>query len=524
MGAGATSASGGQGFTLSCHRAVPLAEGEREARRFLRRFGLVQSVASLVGAFDVFVLLLWILPSPAVPAALEDDLNRLTVAFFAAGLPILMVLANWWGWRLAAPLRRALAADAPPDPPTRAAVLRYPLTTAAMDAAIWALGSLGALVAFSVVISLEMAVHVASVIAMGGLTTVAVTYLLGERMMRPVIARALSFDPPQAPVGPGVRGRLVLAWLLATGVPLAGLAWIGLVAMFEPGVSEEQVATSVLALAAAAGASGLIATVLVAKSVAEPLTSVRRALARIEAGDLDARVEINDVSEVGLLQSGFNEMAVGLRDRERLRDLFGRHVGEDVARQAMQTGEQIVLGGEVRDVAVLFIDLLGSTSMAASQPPGEVVATLNRFFSVVVVEVGRHGGFVNKFEGDGALCVFGAPVDHEEAPGAALAAARALRHRLDRDLPELDAAMGLSCGPAVAGNVGAEHRFEYTVIGDPVNEAARLCEIAKRRPERTVACRTMLQDVGDEEARFWRTGEELTLRGRPAPTQLALPA
>ncbi len=524
MGAGATSAPRQQTFALRCGRGVPLADGEREARRFLWRFGAVQSLASTVGAIDVFVLLLWILPAPEVSAALETDLERLMILFFAAGLPVLIAFANALGWALSGSMRRALAADGPPDAATRAAVLRYPLTMAAMDAAIWALGALTSLVVFALVVSVEMGAHVASVIAMGGLTTVALSYLLGERMMRPVIARALAVDPPSQPVGPGVRGRLVLAWVLATGVPLAGLAWIGLIALVEESVSDRQVAVSVLALAAAAGTSGLIATLLVAKSVAEPLTSVRRALARIESGDLDTQVQVDDVSEVGLLQSGFNEMAAGLRERERVRDLFGRHVGEDVARFALGTDEQIVLGGEVRDVAVLFIDLLGSTSMAATQPPQEVVATLNRFFSVVVDEVGRHGGFVNKFEGDGALCVFGAPVDLDGAPIAALAAARSLRERLRRELPEVDAAMGLSCGPAVAGNVGAEHRFEYTVIGDPVNEAARLCEIAKRRPERTVACRSMLADASDAEARFWKTGEELTLRGRPEPTQLALPA
>ena len=153
MGAGATSAPRQQTFTLRCPRAVPLADGEREARRFIKRFGIVQSIASCAGAFDVFVLLLWVLPAPAVPAALEDDLRALTIIGFAVGLPLLTAIANAWGWRRSRPLREALMSHGPPDAATRAAVLCYPLDTAAMDAVIWALGALSALVGYAILIS-----------------------------------------------------------------------------------------------------------------------------------------------------------------------------------------------------------------------------------------------------------------------------------------------------------------------------------------------------------------------------------
>ena len=133
----------------------------------------------------------------------------------------------------------------------------------------------------------------------------------------------------------------------------------------------------------------------------------------------------------------------------------------------------------------------------------------------------RHGGWVNKFEGDAALCVFGAPTVREACAGDALAAARELRDRLAAEQPELDAGIGVSAGPAVAGNVGAEQRFEYTVIGDPVNEAARLCELAKKRPERVLASYSALERAGEVERPHWSLGEEVELRGRAAPTRLA---
>lgn len=243
---------------------------------------------------------------------------------------------------------------------------------------------------------------------------------------------------------------------------------------------------------------------------------------RLEAGELDVEVAVDDGSEIGLLQSGFNRMASGVRERERLRDLFGRHVGEEVARAALEKGD-VKLGGETREVAVLFVDLVGSTALAATQRPELVVALLNRFFAIVVAVTDRHGGSVNKFDGDGALCVFGAPLTHEDAAGAALAGARELNERLARELPQFRAGIGVSAGPAVAGNVGAEQRFEYTVIGDPVNEAARLCELAKRGEEPVLAAEAALAAAATGESERWALGEQTLLRGRSTPTRLATP-
>jgi adenylate cyclase len=266
--------------------------------------------------------------------------------------------------------------------------------------------------------------------------------------------------------------------------------------------------------------SGLLATHLVARSVADPVASVRSALARVELGD--AEVPVDDGSEIGLLQAGFNRMAGGLRERERMREIFGRHVGRDVARAALD-GE-VELGGEEREVAALFVDLVGSTVLASERKPGAVVEILNAFFAIVVAAVEEHGGWVNKFEGDAALCVFGAPGDREDPAGDALCAARNLRDRLARDLPLLDVGIGVSAGRAVAGNIGADERYEYTVIGDPVNEAARLCDLAKHRPERLLASEAALKRVSGPEATRWSLGEDIALRGRKAFTRLATAA
>ena len=153
-----------------------------------------------------------------------------------------------------------------------------------------------------------------------------------------------------------------------------------------------------------------------------------------------------------------------------------------------------------------------------------MVALLNRFFRVVVEVIEAEEGLVNKFEGDAALCVFGAPVACADPAGDCLRAARTLAGRLSRELPDIDFGIGVSAGLAVAGNVGAEQRFEYTVIGDPVNEAARLAELAKQRPERVLASVAALERATGDEASGWQLTESAQLRGRLAPTRLAHPA
>jgi adenylate cyclase len=117
--------------------------------------------------------------------------------------------------------------------------------------------------------------------------------------------------------------------------------------------------------------------------------------------------------------------------------------------------------------------------------------------------------------------VFGAPTSCDDPAGDALCAGRELRDRLRGELPDVDFGIGISFGSAVAGNVGAERRFEYTVIGDPVNEGARLCELAKKQPERVLASENTVDRARSEEARRWAVGESVTLRGRPAATRLA---
>jgi adenylate cyclase len=254
---------------------------------------------------------------------------------------------------------------------------------------------------------------------------------------------------------------------------------------------------------------------------ATPVRVVRAALRRVERGDLRGDLVVFDGTELGELQRGFNSMVDGLRERERVRDLFGRHVGREVAAAAEREKPQ--LGGEERHVAVVFIDIIGSTQLVTSRPAAEVVQLLNRFFAVIVEEVDRNHGLVNKFEGDAVLAVFGAPNHLDRPEDHALAAARTIASRLDSEVPECRAGIGVTAGQAVAGNVGAKERFEYTVIGEPVNEAARLCELAKDEPGRLLASSDTVNAASESERARWSLGETVMLRGHGQPTRLAAP-
>ena len=409
-----------------------------------------------------------------------------------------------------------------PDEREHRASLRLAVRDVKAAAIAWALGVVIFAVYNGLFHSWEFALISAATVWLGAETTCALNYLVAERILRPVTARALGARPAVGMVAPGVRGRLTGAWLLGTGVPLLGVVVVGSAGLLRADAQAEYVASAVVFLGVVAMISGVVATMFVAKAISGPVIAVRRGLEQIERGELDVALAVDDGSEVGLLQAGFNQMAEGLRERKRIRDLFGRQVGEDVAAAAL-VAETAELGGEEREVGAMFVDIKGSTSMATELPPTEVVAVLNRFFHVVVEVVQAEGGLVNKFEGDAALCVFGAPVPRADPAAGALRAARIMATRLDRDVPEIAFGIGVSAGVAVAGNVGSERRFEYTVIGDPVNEAARLSDLAKQRSERVLASEAALERAGSAERANWSITGTAVLRGHSQATAMARP-
>jgi adenylate cyclase len=489
-------------------------------------FALSMLQADIIGALFVLGFLRFGLP-PEDRVQLQDlpfpnlvvFLGYLFISFTIGAGVSLWLLAPVLRWQR----RDALLGDTDPADTelARARALRMPIYRTLISGTNWLIGGVVFIAA-----SWEVARHAAPVMAvataLGATATSIIGYLQSERVLRPVAVAALRSGVPEHFNAPGVILRQVLTWVLSTGVPV--LAIVLTVVAGQSGIlhtSGDQLYTPILFLAVVALIIGLSGTVLAAMSIADPLRQLRWALGEVQRGNYNAHMQIYDASELGLLQAGFNDMVRDLSERQRLRDLFGRYVGEDVARRALERGTE--LGGQERDVAVLFIDLVGSTELASTRPPSEVVDLLNEFFRVVVDTVGRHGGFVNKFQGDAALAIFGAPIEHPNAAGAALAAARELHDALLPVIGDAEFGIGVSAGRAIAGHIGAQARFEYTVIGDPVNEAARLTELAKLEPGHVLASATAVSDAVDAEALAWDVGAIVELRGRLRPTQLARP-
>ncbi|MGO4444028.1 adenylate/guanylate cyclase domain-containing protein [Mycobacterium sp. 2YAF39] len=358
-------------------------------------------------------------------------------------------------------------------------------------------------------------------ISFPGIVVSASCFLFTEFALRPVAAQALEAGKPPRRFAEGLMGRTMLVWALGSGVPVLGIFLAAAITLIQQNVTPTQFTVAVMILALFALVFGFILMWILSWLTVTPVRGVRSALNRVEQGDLDTSLVVFDGTELGQLQRGFNSMVAGLRERERVRDLFGRHVGREVAAAAEK--QRPKLGGEERHVAVIFVDIIGSTQLVTGRPATEVVELLNRFFAVIVDEVDRHHGFVNKFEGDAALAVFGAPNHLDNPEGEALAAGRAIARRIRDEAPECDAGIGVAAGEAVAGNVGANERFEYTVIGEPVNEAARLCELAKDAPGHLLASSAAVSNADEDERAHWTLGDSVTLRGHDEPTQLALP-
>ncbi|HZQ33947.1 MAG TPA: adenylate/guanylate cyclase domain-containing protein [Mycobacterium sp.] len=490
--------------------------------------GMLQ--ADIIGALFVLGFLRFGLPPE--DRVVIQDLPEANLALFAAVLLLAFTIGSLLSLRLLLPVFRwqrrdrdgRLSDDDAVDVNielARTRALKMPFYRSVISAINWCLGGTIFIVAIWPVAS-HSAPVVAVATALGAIATSIIGYLQAERVLRPVAIAALREGVPETIHAPGVILRTILTWVLSTGVPI--LAIIVAIAASRLSILHaraEELSMPILLLAVAALLIGLAGTVLTAMSIADPLRQLRWALGEVQRGNYNAHVQIYDASELGLLQAGFNDMVRELSERQRLRDLFGRYVGEDVARRALESRPE--LGGAERDVAVLFVDLVGSTQLAATRPPAEVVGLLNEFFRIVVESVDRHGGFVNKFQGDAALAIFGAPLEHPDACGAALAAARELHDDLVEMLGANEFGIGVSAGRAIAGHIGAQARFEYTVIGDPVNEAARLTELAKSEEGHVLASAIAVSGALDAEALCWNVGEVVELRGRTAPTQLARP-
>jgi adenylate cyclase len=487
-----------------------------QARAAVRGVILLQLAANGAGALVVYAYLRLLFPisidenADGVPG---DELD-LVVFLIYLGISIL----------LAIPVNRIVLNRAvhwvkegrEPTDAERRATLTQPLRQTASAFLVW----LGAAIIFGLLNENES--RVAAGIVLAGMVTCALLYLLLERHFRPVFELALA-DAELPENRREIMPRIMLAWLIGSAIPIIGIG-LAPVAAAQRDVELGWRLTVLVLTSIIAGGLVMIAA---AGSVAQPINRVRNAMRRVEDGGLDITLPVDDQGEIGRLSAGFNSMVHGLRERQQLEELFGQQVGVQVAEQALEKGAE--LGGERRMVTVLFVDLIGYTAFAEASTPEQVVTMLNSFFQKVIEVVQSEGGLVNKFEGDAALCVFGAPSDQPDHAARALCAAARIPAAVAQLPLALPAGIGVATGYAVAGNIGTSDRYEYTVIGDVVNLAARLTELAKHHPTLVLAAADTVT-AGGVAAEGWTSAGAVQVRGRQSdveifePTGLLAPA
>jgi class 3 adenylate cyclase len=244
-------------------------------------------------------------------------------------------------------------------------------------------------------------------------------------------------------------------------------------------------AASVPVLAVVIGCAltlGIAAPITVGTGFAPSLRPIRdlaEGTARVAAGDYSQRLPVVQDDDLGALTASFNRMQAGLAERQRLQVAFGTYVDPALAARLLEQGDD-VFAGERREVTVMFVDVRDFTPFAEANSAEDTVARLNALFEIVVPAVVDAGGHVNKFLGDGALAVFGAPNDLADHADSAVAAA-VLIHRLvaERFDGELRIGIGINTGLVIAGTIGGAGKLEFTLIGDTVNVAARVEQLTK---------------------------------------------
>jgi class 3 adenylate cyclase len=324
-----------------------------------------------------------------------------------------------------------------------------------------------------------------------------------ELIARPVLEDASRALPDGAEIG---RTTVPLKWRLLIALPIINIITGVVVAGFSsPDPSIHVLGVGVLVAIAVAFTISFELTLLLLRSILGPIQDLRRGTRRVAEGDYSVRVPVLGSDETGQLAGSFNQMVAGLEEREKLREAFGAFVDPVLADRVLAEGT--ILHGEEVEVSVLFLDIRSFTAFAERSSAREVVDRLNGFFERVVPVLAEHGGHANKFIGDGLLGVFGAPdrlPDHADRAVAAALDIAALVREVYGD--ELRIGIGVNSGPVVAGTIGGGGRVEFTVIGDPVNTAARVEQVTRETGDEILIT---------EATRCLLVGEKCTFEERP---------
>jgi adenylate cyclase len=237
--------------------------------------------------------------------------------------------------------------------------------------------------------------------------------------------------------------------------------------------------------------------------IKRPLQDLLHMVEKVQAGDLSVRAHIHGRDEIGQLSAALNGMVEGLRERDMVKEIFGRYVTTQVSEEVLKGN--VNLGGESRRVTILFSDIRNFTAMAEQMEPTQVVDFLNDYFSEMVEAVFEYGGVLDKFMGDGMLAVFGSFGDAPDHPRQGVMAALRMKALLGKingkrgimGKPPINIGIGIHTDEVIVGNIGSYRRLEYTVIGDGVNTTSRLESLNKIFDSTILITSSTYEEVSD---------------------------
>lgn len=306
--------------------------------------------------------------------------------------------------------------------------------------------------------------------------------MLTQRLLYPVLFQGAR--PAETPGGHSVTlvGRGLL-WAASAGVcPIISLILL----ILAPGSDLQQHKLFAFSVGAVAVIFGMLTALMIGRLVVVPLQHLRRAAKDVSQGNFDTHIDLLRADEFGPLIDEFNHMIAELREKQRVLETFGRHVGREAAQQILQRDPG--LGGVEQVVSAMFVDMRNFTARSARSTPQSIVHLLNRLLTEMleVVEE-QYGGMVNKFTGDGFMALFGIPISDIDSAGDSVAAALEMLERLEgfnQRLAEngedpVEIGIGIHTGIAIVGSIGSPRRMEYTAIGDTVNLASRVESLTK---------------------------------------------
>jgi len=259
----------------------------------------------------------------------------------------------------------------------------------------------------------------------------------------------------------------------------------------------------------------------ITRSIQRPLNALIGKMEILSKGEFPEKSSILYTDEIANLKANFNVMVDQLKEKEELRDTFGKYVSIEIAKQLVES-KNVDLGGQEINATILFSDIRNFTPMSEQASAREIVEFLNRYFSYVTRPIMEHNGVINKFIGDAVMAIYTPILGSETHIDDAMHSAAGMREQLEkfnRDFPQYGGVhfgVGLHAGPLVAGNIGTRERLEYTVIGDTVNVASRLESQTKKQGVDILVSEDFYQGLSPEMKRLlrFRTCKGVKVKGK----------